>query len=101
LVRLGVAEDVDDVAMFRSAVRVYHVSQRVGLDGRYRVLTRRLPSRLLVHHGLQSKVFGVGLALDIGGDAFLHMLDMLRGDASGSIRKSDGLEWRLVPEPGK
>jgi hypothetical protein len=36
-------------------------------------------------------VFGVRLALDVGGDTLLHMRDMLRGDAAGGAAKGDGL----------
>jgi uncharacterized protein YlaN (UPF0358 family) len=91
LIRLGVAENVDNLAMPSCALGINHIPKRIRLDGRHYTLARRLPPCLFIHNSLQTEMSGVGLALDIDGDAFLHVLDMLRSDAPGGIGESDGI----------
>lgn len=67
LVGFCVAENIDDLAMLCRAFWVYHVPQCVGLDWSIDMLSGRLSSRLVIDYCLQPEVFGVGLALDIGG----------------------------------
>lgn len=85
LVGLCVAKDVDYLSMLCRAFWVYYVPQCVGLDWGIDMLSRRLPPRLVIHDGLQPEVFGVGLALDIGGDTPLEQFLVGGRQATGAV----------------